>query len=48
MTRLQFLKLWPLKYEAERWTVIRLRLVPGEIRNVHSTAKFTDATTRSV
>jgi len=43
MTRLQFLKLWPLKYDADRWTVIRLRLVPGEIRNVHSTAKFTDA-----
>ena len=43
MTRLQFLKLWPLKYEAERWTVIRLRLVPGSIRDVHSTAKFTDA-----
>ncbi len=43
MARLQLLKLWPLKYEADRWTVIRLRLVPGEIRNVHSTAKFTDA-----
>jgi hypothetical protein len=43
MTRLQFLQLWPLKYDADRWTLIRLRLVPGSIRDVHSTAKFTDA-----
>ncbi len=43
MPRLEFLNLWPLKYEDDRWTVIRLRLVPGEIRDVHSTAKFTDA-----
>lgn len=43
MTRPQFLQLWPLKYDADRWTVIRLRLVPGEIRDVHSTAKFSDA-----
>lgn len=43
MRRLQFLSLWPLKYDADRWTVIRLRLVPGEIRDVHSTAKFTAA-----
>ena len=38
-----FLKLWPLKYDADRWTLIRLRLAVGAIRNVHSTAPFTDA-----
>lgn len=43
MERPQFLRLWPLKYAADRWTLIRLRLVPGTIRDVHSTAKFTDA-----
>jgi hypothetical protein len=43
MAREQFLKLWPLKYDPDRWTVIRFRLSPGVIRDVHSTAKFTDA-----
>ena len=43
MARPLFLQLWPLKYDADRWTLIRLRLVPGVIRDVHSTAKFTDA-----
>jgi hypothetical protein len=43
MERPQFLRLWPLKYDAARWTLIRLRLVPGVIRDVHSTARFTDA-----
>lgn len=43
MKRSLFLQLWPLKYDAERWTLIRLRLVPGAIREVHSTARFTDA-----
>jgi hypothetical protein len=35
MKRARFLSLWPLKYEAERWTVIRLRLDP---KNVEKTA----------
>jgi len=43
MPRPLFLKLWPLKYDPDRWTLIRLRLAAGEIRNVHSTAPFTDA-----
>lgn len=43
MARSQFLKLWPLKYDANRWTVIRLTLRPEEIRDVHSTEKFTNA-----
>ena len=28
MSRARFLRLWPLKYDAARWTVIRLRLDP--------------------
>lgn len=43
IARPKFLQLWPLKYDADRWTLIRLRLAPGAIRDVHSTAKFTDA-----
>ena len=31
--RLEFLKLWLLKYDANSWTVVRLRLEPGEIRD---------------
>lgn len=41
--RPRFLQLWPLKYDPDRWTLIRLRLVPGVIREVPSTARFTDA-----
>ena len=43
MAREQLLKLWPLKYDADRWTLIRLRLKPRVIRDVHSNAKFTNA-----
>jgi hypothetical protein len=43
MSREMLLKLWPLKYEEDRWTIIRMRLKPVSIRNVHSTAKFTKA-----
>lgn len=32
MARAKVLKLWPLKYRRDRWTVIRLRLAPGEIQ----------------
>lgn len=31
MPRARFLSLWPLRYEAERWTLIRLRLEPGKV-----------------
>jgi hypothetical protein len=43
MARLQFQQLWPLKYDEQRWTLIRLRLVPGRIRAVHNTARRTAA-----
>jgi hypothetical protein len=43
MARPRFLGLWPLKYEETRWTVVRFRLKPGELRDIRSTAKFTDA-----
>jgi len=32
MSRAAFLKRWPLKYERDRWTVIRFRLEPGTLR----------------
>lgn len=31
MKRERFLSLWPLRYEAQRWTVIRLRLEPTRV-----------------
>jgi hypothetical protein len=33
MTRERLLALWPLQYTPERWTVIRLRLEPGTLRD---------------
>jgi len=32
MQRSQFLSLWPLKYEPQRWTVVRLRLAAGRLQ----------------
>jgi len=43
MKREMFLKLWPLKYEAESWTVIRLRLEPGRIKKARPAQGFTNA-----
>jgi hypothetical protein len=43
MPREDLLAWWPLKYKEDRWSVIRFRLKPLTIRNVHSTAKFTNA-----
>jgi len=46
MSRAAFLKRWPLKYERDRWTVIRFRLEPGTLREPpaaagrHSPADF--------
>jgi hypothetical protein len=45
MKRDLMLRLWPLKYEAQRWTVIRMRLAPGKIAapprfDGHSPADF--------
>jgi hypothetical protein len=41
--RAELLKLWPLKYEKRRWTLIRFRLKPGKINKPKKTAGFTDA-----
>ncbi len=43
MAREQMLELWPLKYDEARWTLVRFRLRPGVIRDVHSTVRFDDA-----
>jgi hypothetical protein len=43
MKRSTFLALWPLKYRADRWTVIRLRLRPGRISRVPESTGFTNA-----
>jgi hypothetical protein len=34
MPKALFLKLWPLKYDTRRWTLIRLRMEAGAIREV--------------
>lgn len=43
MKRELLLKLWPLKYEATRWTVIRMPLKPGRIIEGQSSKPLTDA-----
>ncbi|MBP7747918.1 MAG: C39 family peptidase [Phycisphaerae bacterium] len=43
MPRTQFLKLWPLKYEAKRWQVIRFRLAADKIVAPPATEGFTSA-----
>ncbi len=43
MSRARLLKLWPLKYAKDRWTVVRLRLAPGQIRDVRPAKGFTSA-----
>ena len=43
MKRERLMKLWPLKYQPKRWTVIRLRLEAGEIKKINPAATFTDA-----
>jgi len=43
MARSDFLSLWPLKYDPRQWTVIRLRLEPGEIKPASASATFTAA-----
>ncbi|MBW2457313.1 MAG: C39 family peptidase, partial [Deltaproteobacteria bacterium] len=45
MDRAAFLKLWPLKYARDRWTVVRFALKPTQLRNppklpAHSPADF--------
>jgi len=43
MKRDAFLRLWPLKYEKDTWTLIRMRLEPGEIKDAQRPAGFTQA-----
>lgn len=43
MRRDLLLKLWPLKYERDRWTVIRMPLVRGEIKPARAASTFTAA-----
>jgi hypothetical protein len=43
MKRAKFLELWPLKYDKKRWTLVRIRLKAGKIREPESSKGFTDA-----
>jgi len=43
MPRATFLELWPLKYRADEWTVIRLRLESGTLAETRVDTTFTDA-----
>ena len=40
MKRARFLSLWPLKYSAAEWTVVRIRLAPGRLAPLPPTAGF--------
>lgn len=43
MARARFLKLWPLKYSGDEWTVIRMRLEGGAVPPVPEEKGFTSA-----
>jgi hypothetical protein len=43
MKRAKFHKLWPLKYEKKRWTLIRIPLKAGKIREAGPSKGFTNA-----
>lgn len=43
MKRGEWIKLWPLKYDKRRWTVVRLRLEPGRLTTARPAAGLTDA-----
>jgi hypothetical protein len=43
MPRTTLLALWPLKYAADEWTVVRMALVPGELQPGSIAKKFTAA-----
>lgn len=43
MDRGLFLKLWPLKYDPTRWTLIRMPLVPARLKDGSATRRMTDA-----
>jgi hypothetical protein len=43
MKRAAFLSLWPLKYESEKWLIVRFRMEPGDIKEPRLTSGFTNA-----
>jgi len=43
MKKARFIALWPLKYEKERWTIVRLRGEPGRLIEAVSGEGFTPA-----
>lgn len=43
MSRQMFMKLWPLKYTAEEWTVVLMRLRPTSRLKGSTSTEFTDA-----
>lgn len=43
MTRAKFMKLWPLKYRPDQWTVISMRLQPTASLKGGQSKQFTDA-----
>ena len=43
MKREMLLKLWPLKYQPQQWTVVRFRLEPGRITDGRAATTLTDA-----
>lgn len=43
MKRETLFKLWPLKYEAQRWTLVRFRLAPGQLMKGEAAKELTDA-----
>lgn len=43
MKRSMLLSLWPLKYDAREWTVIRMRLDPAQVKRAKAASTFTDA-----
>ncbi len=43
MKREELLRLWPLKYDPKKWTVIRMRLEPGALQKAPRAEGFTDA-----
>ncbi len=43
MKRETLYKLWPLKYEQQRWTIVRLRLDPARLVDATAATELTDA-----
>jgi hypothetical protein len=43
LKRAKLFELWPLKYEKKRWTLIRIRLEAGKIKEARPSKGFTDA-----